>query len=106
MLSSDVRELLAFAKRAESADPDELIKLCAAQGIAVIRSDPFGAKEFSELEEREQLEWFLFGLFGVKELQVSAAEAFYHVDRLQTRGVEPSCLVRRRRRSLSPALSW
>ena len=36
MLSSDVRELLAFAKRAESADPEERISICAEEGVAVI----------------------------------------------------------------------
>jgi hypothetical protein len=86
MLSSDVRKLLAFAKRVESADPEELIAHCAAEGIAVIKSNPFGAKDFSGLEDAEQLEWFLWVLFGVKELRVSAEEASYHADRLQSRG--------------------
>jgi len=86
MLSSDVRKLLAFAKRAESADPEELIELCAAAGIAVIRHNPFGAKEWSELSDAETLEWTLWVLFGVKELRVSAEEAAYHADRYQSRG--------------------
>jgi len=76
---------ILMLKRAESADPDELINLCAAEGIAVIRGKPFGAKEWSELEDSEQLEWYLWTLFGVKEFRVSAEEAFYHTERLQSR---------------------
>jgi hypothetical protein len=85
MLSSDVRKLLAFAKRAESADPEELIRLCAESGIAVIQSNPFGAKEWSELCDAEQAEWALWMLFGMK-LGASWDEAAYHVDRRQSRG--------------------
>jgi hypothetical protein len=86
MLSSDVRKLLAFAKRAASADPGELISICAEEGIAVIHGNPFGAKEWSELTDTERLEWNLYVLFGVKELGVSLEEAVYYTDRRQTRG--------------------
>jgi hypothetical protein len=84
MLSSDVRKLLAFAKRLEGADPDEFISICAAEGIAVIRS-PFGAKECAELSDAERHEWTLWVLFGVKKC-AALEEAAYHADRLQSRG--------------------
>jgi hypothetical protein len=85
MLSSDVRKLFAFAKRLEDADPEDVISICAEEGIATIRN-PFGAKGWSELSDAEQLEWVLWTLFGVKEVRVSAEEAAYHADRLQSRG--------------------
>jgi Protein of unknown function (DUF3102) len=85
MLSSDVRKLFAFAKRLEDADPEDVISICAEEGIATIRN-PFGAKEWSELSDAERLEWPLWILFGVKDLRVSAEEAAYYTDRLQSRG--------------------
>jgi len=86
MLSSDVKKLLAFAKQIESADPDELIQLCAERGIAVISNNPFGAKEFSELDERDQLEWHLWLLYRMKASRCLVEEAAYYTDRLQSRG--------------------
>jgi hypothetical protein len=85
MLSSDVQKLFAFAKRLEDAGPEDIISICAEEGIATIRN-PFGAREWSELEDAEQLEWVLWTLFWVKELRVSAEEAAYYTDRLQSRG--------------------
>ena len=86
MLSSEVRKLFAFAKRLESADPEHLIDICAAGGFAVIRTNPFGSKEWNELTEPEQLEWTLWVLFGVKVVGVSAEEAAYYANRKQSRG--------------------
>ncbi len=86
MLSSDVRKLLDYAKRVECADPEELINICAADGIAVIRGNPFGAKEWSELDEAEVLEWALWMLLGLKEWGASFEEVAYYTDRLQSRG--------------------
>jgi hypothetical protein len=85
MLSSDVRKLLAFAKRAANSDPDELIELCAVEGIAVLRGSAFGAAPFYELEERKKLEWLLWVLNYAKKGGLAEAGNYY-ADHLQTRG--------------------
>jgi hypothetical protein len=84
MMSSDVSKLMAFARQIEGADPEEIIEICAANDIAVIKNNPFGAKDFSELEEREQLEWHLWTLLFAR--RDSVEEAAYHAERMQTRG--------------------
>jgi hypothetical protein len=86
MLSSNIRKLFAFAQRSEDADPEELIKICLEEGVAVIQGNPFGAKEWSEVPDAEKLEWMLWVLFWVKEPGISKEEAAYYADRLQSRG--------------------
>ena len=88
MLSSDVEKLLVFAKRLEGADPEQFISLCAEQDIGVFHHNPFGAREFSELETSEQLEWYLRILIGVKA-GTSLEAAAYYVQREQSRGCSP-----------------
>jgi Protein of unknown function (DUF3102) len=90
MLSSDVQKLFDFAKQAEGLDGDAeaIVSLCAQEGIAVMRDNPFGAKEFSELETGEQLEWYLRILIGVKNGTPLEA-AGYYVERDQSRGYPP-----------------
>jgi hypothetical protein len=87
MLSSDVQKLFDFAKQAEGLDGDAFVSLCAQEGIAVMRANPFGAKEFSELEG-EQLEWYSRVLIGVKHGTPLEA-AGYYVERDQSRGYPP-----------------
>jgi hypothetical protein len=87
MLSSDVQKLFTFVKRLEDiTDPEEIISLCADEDIATFTTNPFGVKNFLDLEEREQLEWYLWVLYGIREYRASAAQAAYHADHLQTRG--------------------
>jgi Protein of unknown function (DUF3102) len=70
MLSSDVQKLFAIAKRLEGVtDSEEIISLCAAEGVATFTTNPFGAKN-CDLEEREQLEWY-----GMQEYRASVEEA-------------------------------
>jgi hypothetical protein len=86
MLSSDVKKLFAFMQGAQDLNGEELIGFCAEHDVGVIRNNPFGAKEWWELDDAERLEWSLWSLFGVKELGASVAEAAYYTDRLQSRG--------------------
>jgi hypothetical protein len=88
LLSSDVQKLFDFAKQAEGLDGDAFVSLCAQEGIAVMRANPFGAKEFSELETGEQLEWYSRVLIGVKHGTPLEA-AGYYVERDQSRGYPP-----------------
>jgi hypothetical protein len=86
MLSSDIKKLFAFMKGAQELNGEELIAFCAEHNVALFTNNPFGAKEWWELDDAELLEWNLWTLFGVKELGVSRAKAEYHTDRLQSRG--------------------
>ena len=48
MLSSVVKKLFAFAKGAEGLQGEEFISFCTENGVAVLRNNPFGAKEWSD----------------------------------------------------------
>jgi hypothetical protein len=84
-LSSDMKKLLEFVRRAEGMDTGDLIEHCAENGIAVITKSPFGAPEFSELDDPEKLEWLLYQVWSVRRGGSCEATAYYS-DRLQTRG--------------------
>jgi len=86
MLSSDLQKLFAFVKQAEDVDFEGLIKLCAEEGIALLHSNPFGAKELSELEESELIEWNLYALIGLKNEEIPLQDCCYYAERLQSRG--------------------
>jgi hypothetical protein len=61
MLSSDVRELLNFAKRAEGPSGEALVNFCIANDVGVIQTP--GYNPFAGRSEAEQLEWMVFTLF-------------------------------------------
>ena len=79
-LSSDLKKLFAFARRAETMDQDELIAYAAANDIAVI-TNPFGVPAFSELDDPVKREWRVFQLFLLRKGLPSE-----YAERLQTRG--------------------
>jgi hypothetical protein len=61
MMSSDVRQLLAFARDCEQLSGDELVARCIAEGIAVIKDPDY--HPLAGRSEIERLEWHLFMLF-------------------------------------------
>jgi hypothetical protein len=85
MMSSDIKKVLDFARRADGMDSEELVKHCAENDIAMFTYHPFGEKYFHELEDSEKLEWLLYRLFLMKS-GFSAVAADSAADHLQTRG--------------------
>ncbi len=78
-LSSDVRKLLEFVRKTESATgPEELIQLCLDHGVGVIHDpnyNPFHGK--SEAEVRE---WHVFVLYLIKCQNYAPEGAAQHVE--------------------------
>jgi hypothetical protein len=84
-MSSDMKKLLDFARRAEGMDSEELIKHCAKNDIAMFGYHPFGGKYFHELEDPGKLEWRVYALFLIRRGN-SFEAAQYDADHLQSRG--------------------
>jgi hypothetical protein len=85
VLSSDIKPLLDFVGRADGMSPEELVEYCAANDVARITKNPFGAKEPSEMTDAEWLEWEIYAIFLVRNGS-GVDEALYYADRLQSRG--------------------
>ena len=87
MLSSDVRKLLNFARKAEGLSGEALVEFCIANNIAFIKSPSYNP--FAGRSEGEKLEWKVFTLFLSWERGVRAGfdpdEAWMHVEYLLQR---------------------
>jgi hypothetical protein len=84
-LSSDIKKLFDFVRRADGMDSDELVKHCAENDIAMFKNHPFGGKYFHELDDPTKLEWELYILFLMRS-GYSGEAAYYYADHLQSRG--------------------
>ena len=79
VLAGRLEKLMEFAKRAETASPEELVNLCVQQGFGVIVDE--GYDPFYGHSEVEQRDWILFGWF----IGNGSESAFDHVEWLLQR---------------------
>jgi len=84
-LSSDIKKLLDFTRRAEGMNSEELVKHCAENDVAMFTYHPLGGKCWHELGDSEKFEWLLYRLFLMKG-GFGAVAADNAADHLQTRG--------------------
>jgi Protein of unknown function (DUF3102) len=78
-LTSNVRQLLDFAKHVEDMhDPEQLIQLCIDEGIGVIRDT--GYNPFAGRSDAENREWQTFTLFLVRAQRWTVGSAAAHIE--------------------------
>lgn len=79
VLAGRLEKIMEFARRSETATPEEIVSLAVQNGFGVIRDESYDA--FAGRSEREQRDWILFGLC----IGGGSESAFDHVEWLLRR---------------------
>ena len=79
VLAGRLERIMEFARRSETATPDELVSLAVAQGFEIIRDESYDP--FAGRSESEQRDWILFGYF----IGNGSESAFDHIEWLLQR---------------------